>query len=247
MTSTAGGTTLAEILASTRILLLDFDGPVTPLMPNGVDRAIADSMRDVLRQLTGSVPADVVDTKDPLAVLRAAASESPEVLTAVEDACRAGEIEAAKSCEPTDGAHDAMHACRDAGRPLIIVSNNAAEAIEAYLDGHDLMDLVQSISARPPSRPSLMKPDPFLLREVFRRHADRPDRYAFVGDSLTDIVVSRATGVHAIGYAKTSRRERELREAGAAVVVDTMHSVAIAIRKSRESGHIGPSMRRNGT
>lgn len=232
MTSAAGGTTLADILASTRILLLDFDGPVTPLMPNGVDRAIADSMRDVLRQLTGSVPAEAADTKDPLAVLRAAASESPEVLVAVEDACRAGEVAAAESCEPTDGAHEAMQACRDAGRPLIIASNNAPEAIETYLKRHSLQDLVQSISARPPGQPDLMKPDPYLLRQVFRRRAERPDHYAFVGDSVTDVQVSRATGVQPIGYAKTPHRGRELHAAGAPVVIDSMRRLANAILRT---------------
>jgi phosphoglycolate phosphatase len=230
MTSTAGGTTLAEILASTRILLLDFDGPVTPLMPDGIDRAIADNMRDVLHKMTGSVPAEVADTRDPLAVLRAAATESPDVLAAVEDACRAGEVDAAKRCEPTDGAHESMQACRDTGRPLIIVSNNAPEAIEAYLERHTLGDLVQEISARPPGRPDLMKPDPYLLRQVFRHRAERPDHYAFVGDSATDVQVSRATGVQSIGYAKSLRRGNELSEAGALVSIGKMGTLAAALR-----------------
>jgi len=222
---------LADVLATTRVLLLDFDGPVTPLMPEGVDRAIADTMRAVLLQTTGRVPAEIADTKDPLTVLRVtAATESSEVLTAVEDACRAGEIDAANRSVPTDGAHDAMRACRDAGRPLIIVSNNAPEAIEAYLAVHALRDLVQSISARPPGRPDLMKPDPYLIRQVFRRRAERPDHYAFVGDSVTDVQVSRLTGIQSIGYAKTPQRGRELRASGAVALINNMRALADALR-----------------
>jgi phosphoglycolate phosphatase len=236
MTSADGGTTLAEILASTRILLLDFDGPVTQLMPDGVDHAIADTMREVLRQMTGSIPDEVADTTDPLAVLRAAATESPDVLAAVEDACRAGEVDAANRSHPTDGAHDAMSACRDAGRPIIIVSNNAPEAIDAYLERYGLRDLVLEISARPPGRPDLMKPDPYLVRQVFQHHAERPDHYAFVGDSVTDVQVSQRTGVRAVGFAKTIARGQDLQAAGADVLIHTMQELRRAtdlIRQQR--------------
>ena len=231
MTGDTGERTLAAVLDSTRVLLLDFDGPVTPLMPNGVDRIIADSMRDALRRATGEVPTEIADTKDPLTVLRVtAAAEPPEVLAAVEDACRAGEVDAASRSAPTDGAHEAMRACRNSGRPVIIVSNNAPEAIATYLERHALRDLVLSISARPAGRPDLMKPDPYLLRQVFRRRAERPDHYAFVGDSLTDIEVSRVTGVQSVGYAKTPQRGLDLRAAGAVVLLDSMRTLADALR-----------------
>jgi len=38
-----------------------------------------------------------------------------------------------------------------------------------------------------------MKPDPYLTRQVFQRRAWRPSQYAFVGDSVTDVQVSRST------------------------------------------------------
>jgi len=123
-----------------------------------------------------------------------------------------------------------MRACRDAGRPLIIVSNNAPEAIAAYLERHNLGDLVQSIAARPRGRPDLMKPDPYLIRQIFRRRADPPSRYAFVGDSVTDVQVSRLTGVQSVGYAKTPARGRDLRAAGATAVLDSMRGLAAALR-----------------
>lgn len=198
-------------------------------MPDGIDRAIADVMRDVLRMMTGGVPSDAAETKDPLTVLRVAASESPDVLAAVEDACRTGEVDAAQRSDPTDGAHEAIRACRDAGRPLIIVSNNAREAIAAYLERHELASLVQSIAARPRGRPDLMKPEPYLIRQVFRTRADAPSRYVFVGDSVTDVEVSLRTGIQPIGYAKTPDRGQELHRAGAAVVIESMRDLVEAL------------------
>lgn len=230
MTSAPEDTALSAVLASTWPLLLDFDGPVTALMPDGVDRAIADAMRDVLLRLTGRVPVQAAETKDPLTVLRVAASDPPAVLAAVEEACRAGEVDAAERSEPTEGAHDAMRACRNAGRPLAIVSNNAPEAIAAYLERHRLTDLVLTIAARPPGQPDLMKPDPYLIRQVFRTRADPPRRYAFVGDSVTDVQVSRLTGVQSIGYAKTPDRGQQLRTAGATALVNSMRSLAVALQ-----------------
>jgi phosphoglycolate phosphatase len=225
--STQDDDALVGVLATTAPVLLDFDGPVTALMPGGVDRAIADLMRSVLHRAAGEVPVEIAGTNDPLAVLRVTAATQPtEILAAVEDVCRAGEIDAATHSEPTGGAHEAMRACRDAGRPIVIVSNNAAEAIETYLSRHALRDLVQAIVARPPRRPDLMKPDPYLIRQVFRHRAWPPSQYAFVGDSVTDVQASRRTGVRSIGYAETPQRGQELRDAGADAIITSMHDLS---------------------
>ncbi len=231
MTSTTRDGALAAVLATTRPVLLDFDGPVTTLMPAGIDRAISDLMRAALRDAAGDVPAEIADTKDPLAVLRVAAATQPtDVLAAIEDVCRAGEIDAALRSEPTNGAHDAMRVCRDTDRPIVIVSNNAPEAIEAYLERHHLRDLVDAIMARPDHRPDLMKPHPELVHRAVQFLAEAPSRCAFVGDSVTDVQVSQRSHVRSIGYAKTHQRERDLRDAGADALVRTMDDLGDAIR-----------------
>jgi phosphoglycolate phosphatase-like HAD superfamily hydrolase len=40
-----------------------------------------------------------------------------------------------------------LDACRDVGRPVVIVSNNAEPAIEAFLDHHDLRHLIDGAPA----------------------------------------------------------------------------------------------------
>jgi hypothetical protein len=52
------------------------------------------------------------------------------------------------------GAVDHRDACRDVGRPVVIVSNNAEPAIEAFLDHHDLHTWSTPSSAASPAGPS---------------------------------------------------------------------------------------------
>jgi phosphoglycolate phosphatase-like HAD superfamily hydrolase len=66
----------------------------------------------------------------------------------------------------------------------MIVSNNAPEAIDSYLDRHDLDGLVQAVFARPRGRPDLMKPHPELVKLAVATLGEPSDRFVFVGDSV---------------------------------------------------------------
>jgi phosphoglycolate phosphatase-like HAD superfamily hydrolase len=61
---------------------------------------------------------------------------------------------------------------------------------------------------------------------------DRP----LIGDSVTDIEVSRATGLRFIGYAKTPTRGNELHLAGADAITDSNHALAKHVRHSPATG-----------
>jgi phosphoglycolate phosphatase-like HAD superfamily hydrolase len=50
--------------------------------------------------------------------------------------------------------------------------------------------------------------------------------------TLTDIQVSRATGIRSIGFAKTPIRGHELRAAGADAITDSVATLADLIRRS---------------
>jgi phosphoglycolate phosphatase-like HAD superfamily hydrolase len=79
------------------------------------------------------------------------------------------------------------------------------------------------------------KPHPSAVE----RALDLLDRPAYqsvlVGDSVTDIQVSRATGIRSIGFAKTPIRGRELQAAGADAVTDSVAVLAELIRRSNRS------------
>jgi hypothetical protein len=62
---------------------------------------------------------------------------------------------------------------------------------------------------------------------------DRPAHQSvLVGDSVTDIQVSLATGIRSIGFAKTPIRGRKLQAAGADAVTDSVATLADLIRRS---------------
>jgi phosphoglycolate phosphatase len=227
------GQHLAQVLSTTGPILLDFDGPVTALMAGGINEGIASAMREVLSAKGVELPESIQTTRDPLAVLRFAGSTQPAAtLGTVETACREGEIQAARTCEPTQGAHDAMRACMATGRPVVIVSNNDGEAIAAYLARFDLQSLVLATVARPQGRPDLMKPHPALVQKALDILSAQPERCAFIGDSVTDIEVSRATRVRSIGYAKSPQRRDELASAGADAVVESMTALTETLRST---------------
>lgn len=225
-----GNDRLRQVVEQTSALLLDFDGPITPLLPGTAGRDLARRAVDVLHQAGASIPEHIESTTDHLAVLRYAADTQPRrVLDQLEETCRAAEVVAALDAEPTPGSSDVFLAAKFAGRPVVIVTNNADEAVEAYLRRHQLSTLVLGIVGREPGHPELMKPNTRPVQLALDTlHAD-PHRCAFVGDSVTDVEVSRTTGVHSIGYAKTPERGQQLTAAGADAVTAEMINVANAL------------------
>lgn len=223
---------LADVLAATWPVLLDFDGPVTHLFVNGRNRMVADRMRQALPREC-QPPSEVWETYDPLVVLRWTASHTPDtVQQAVDAASVQGELGAAGLTEPTPGSLAFLEACHAVGRPLVIVSNNAEEAIRAYLDRFDLGHLITAVVARTPGRPDLMKPHPDSIHRALAVLDADPEDCCMVGDSVTDVVVCQATGVRSIGFAKNLQRGRELVAAGADAISDRMADLATAIRHS---------------
>ena len=76
-----------------------------------------------------------------------------------------------------------------------------------------------------------MKPHPSAVERALDL-LDRPAHQSvLVGDSVTDIQVSRATGIRSIGFAKTSIRGRELQAVGADAVTDSVALVADLVRR----------------
>jgi HAD superfamily hydrolase (TIGR01509 family) len=185
----------------------------------------------VLNEAQVALPGKIAATLDPLAVLRWAALRMPPAISsAVDAACVKGEHECALESEPTPGVVELLQACREAGRPVLIASNNAQGPITEFLDQFDLRRLVDAVIGRTPGRPDLMKPDPHMIRQALTLLDQPADQCSFVGDSMTDIEVARKTGVRSIGHAKHQRRGEELAAAGADALVTHMGDLAVAIR-----------------
>lgn len=215
-------TDATQLVEASAAVLLDFDGPVTPLMPAPANMEAADDARRALGAHGITLPAALATTSDHLALVRWAGVHAPSTIADVDDACTIAEINAARTCVPTPGAHALLAALHQVGTPVVIVSNNAAAAVSVYLDRHQLRAYVLDVIGRPFLRPDLMKPHPHTVERALAIVATPAHRAILVGDSVSDIEVARATGVRSIGYAKTQRRGDELRQAGADVVTDTI-------------------------
>ena len=105
---------------------------------------------------------------------------------------------------------------------MVIVSNNAAAAIDAFLQRHHLTAYVRDVLGRPFMRPDLMKPHPHIVRRALTIAEASAESAVLIGDSVSDIDVARTVGVHSIGYGKTRRRRTELWESGADAVVNSV-------------------------
>lgn len=229
--------TPAEVLAETGPIFLDFDGPVTHLFIDGRNQAIADRMRGVLTQHGEPATDQAATTHDPLIVLRwTYANRSSKTFEAVEAECIAGEVDAVAVTEPTPGAHDFIAACDHAGRRLIILSNNAPEAIAAYMDRFELRGYFAGIVARAPGNPGLMKPHRHLVDAALSLVNTPATRVAFIGDSITDVQVAAATGLRMIGFGKNAQRATELDHAGAEALTLTMQDLVSDVLSQQTGG-----------
>lgn len=217
--------TPAGLVASAKAVLLDFDGPVTPLMPKPRNAQAADAARQPLMHAGLKLPSSVTATTDHLAVLRYAAPLGPDLLAEVEEACIGAEVAAAKVSQPTPGAHDFLAACSRAEKPVVIVSNNAADAVHAYLLRFKLHGLVRGVVGRQLRRPDLMKPHPSLVGAAVDLTGVQAHECVMVGDSTTDIAAAHAWGIPAIGYAKTELRGQELTSVGAEAVTASISTL----------------------
>lgn len=218
---------LESVLGASQAVLFDFDGPICDVFRGLPAPGVAEELADLLCVLAPALEAPGRTTDDPMEVHRLAYKGGSAVLAAVEAALTAAEIRAVKVAgDPTEGAIQALHAARDAGRHVAIVSNNSAECVREYLTLHGIEGVVDEVIGRPRLRPDLMKPSPHTLLTAATTFSVAPSRTVLIGDSVTDVEAARAAGTHSVGYANKPRKQVALAAAGAGVVVVHMQEIA---------------------
>jgi beta-phosphoglucomutase-like phosphatase (HAD superfamily) len=131
-------TTLPQLLARTRYLLLDFDGPVCTIFAGRPARGVVGELLDLIAAEAGPIPESVAASRDPFDVLRYSATLSSNLAERVERALRVAEIDATRTATPTPHAIDSIRAWSHTGRDVAIVSNNSADAVRTYLGAQGL-------------------------------------------------------------------------------------------------------------
>jgi phosphoglycolate phosphatase len=225
---TSGG--LGELLARTRHVLLDFDGPICNVFADVTSRAVASRLSKILTDAGSTPPTEITDTDDPFDILRYALAHAHELTATVETAFRAEEVAAATTAAPTPGAAQTIHACHDTGRTVAVVSNNSDDAVHTYLTTHHLTDQIDYISARTPTDVTRLKPHPHLVTQATHALAAHPTTCVLIGDSITDIQAAHAASVPAIGYANKASKPTRFTDTGAAAVITRMIDLATALR-----------------
>ncbi len=220
-------TALGAIIARTRYLLLDFDGPICSIYAGLPAPTVAEKLRQLF---PGELPDEIANTEDPIEVFTYSATISDDMAARVEAEMADLEVAAVPTADPTPYVHEVIASARDSGRVVGVVSNNSLRAVNAYLDRHSLSGGIRLVVARTSHDPALLKPHPHLVETAIRGLSANAAMTALVGDSFTDIEAAHRAGVASIGYAnKPGKRDRMTRiEAGA--VIMSMADLAISLR-----------------
>jgi len=216
---------VADVLRGGQALLLDFDGPVCRVFAGHPNVAVATMLRRYLEGVGIELPAEFATNRDPLKLLQWVGKTHRQHIHPVEDLLIEGETTAAASSTPTAGAAEVVRDAYGAGWPIAIVSNNAASAIERYLDIHGLADYLTAVAGRPYGEPERMKPRPDMVQVAAERLGVPIASCVLVGDSPSDIEAARAAGAIPVGYVKAPDRRASLYDAGPAALIDDMRDL----------------------
>jgi phosphoglycolate phosphatase len=174
--------TLGAIVARTRYLLLDFDGPICSIYAGLPASTVAEKLRQLF---PGELPDGIADTPDPIEVFRYSATVSDEMAARVEAEMADLEVAAVPTAEPTPYVHEVIASAHESGRIVGVVTNNSPRAVNAYLDRHSLSGGIRLVVARTSHNPALLKPSPHLIdKAVCGLDAD-PAATTLVGDSFS--------------------------------------------------------------
>lgn len=214
-----------SLLAGSRGVLFDFDGPVCRLFPHDSSRSVADELRGLVAEAGHEhlLTAREREDKDPHVVLRAmdrALPDGDDLVAALEAHVSEREVEAAEKALPTPGAARFIRRLAERGVRLAVVTNNSARAASHYLEAEGLLGCFDAVHGRTRDL-DRMKPHPDIVRRALVSLGLGREEAVMIGDSPVDVTAAHGAGVGFIGYGRNELKESRLRWAGAGVVVDS--------------------------
>ena len=123
---------------------------------------------------------------------------------------------------PFDGARDLVRTLADRGVRVVLSTSAAPEELEKLRATLDVDDLVQVTGAEDVDE---AKPEPDLVHAALDLAEVPADRAVFVGDSVWDVEAAVRAGVPCVGVLSGGTSEAELRDAGAAAVVEDVSAL----------------------
>jgi len=227
---------LDAILLGTQHLLLSFDGAVCDLSSALQDISACDDLRNAITDRGFPVPADVTETTDALEVLRYAADADRDMAIQLEPELTQLESRAVVDAALTPYVHDVVDACRESGRSVTIISQNATRAVKLFLHAYDLSRVGGNVVARETADLSKVRPGTRLVERAASQLNDAPSSCALVCTTAEAIEAAQISGAYAIAYARTSDVYDRLASAGADAIITTLAHLALRLRARNGSG-----------
>jgi HAD superfamily hydrolase (TIGR01509 family) len=144
------------------------------------------------------------------------------------DAIRAAETEAygelIGEVEPMEGARELIEKLRAEGSTVILASSAKQEEVGHYLELLDARELVDGWTTS--ADVEATKPEPDLVNAALAKAGDG-DPAVMVGDSIWDVEAAKRAGLATLAVLTGGFSEAELREAGAAQVVESIGELRI--------------------
>jgi phosphoglycolate phosphatase-like HAD superfamily hydrolase len=128
--------------------------------------------------------------------------------------------------EPLPGARELLRELRNEDLSVVLASSAKQEEVDHYLDLLGARDLVSGWTTSADVEQT--KPEPDLIKAAMQK-ADGHGPWLMVGDSVWDVRAAANAEVPTLGVLSGGFCEEELRQAGAAAVVESVE----AIRRDR--------------
>ncbi len=230
---------LDDILLSTQHLLLSFDGTVCDLSSALQDISACDHLRNAITKRGFPLSADVIGTTDPLEVLSYAADADRDTVIHLESELTQLETRAAADAALTPHVHDVVNACRESGRSVTIISQNAIRAVKLYLNAHELARIAGNIVARKVADISKVRPTTQLVERAASDLSATPSSCALVCTTAETIEAAHISSAYSVAYARTSNDYDRLASAGAGAIITSLAHLALRLRARNSSGSSG--------
>lgn len=225
---------LRELITPVRYVLFDFDGPVCRLFAgHSAERVARDLVAWLERQgLRGLLTDEERVQPDPMVVLYAVNRRHPhsDLVAELEERLTQQELKAVTSAMPTAYADPLIRTWSAMGSRLAVASNNSPRTVTDYLTDRGLAECFTPHVYGRTGELDLLKPDPHCLNRALSALGASPSAALMIGDAPTDLVAAERAGVPFLGYARNDRKEKQLRDAGAQVVVSSLEPVLRVLR-----------------
>lgn len=222
---------VAELILSRRAVVFDCDGT---LVSQAIDyKAVRETVAELLKK--HGVPGVLISPSDGVMMmlrrsveyLSAKGAPVDQVVSEVDRVVEAFELRAASKTNPMPGAIELLAFLKERGFKLGLFTLNKRSAmmlVARRFNFDRFMDAMVSRDDTPAP-----KPDPRHLVAVLSKLSVEAQEAVVVGDHPVDVECAVKVGAAAIGVLSSGRSRKELEDAGAWVVVDSVASILEAL------------------